>query len=113
MGILEMLISLGSLLTLVISIAAFLRQNKIDAADYATKIAKVENEVSALKEKVNTVGYTDVPKLQSTVDNLTEKIHKLDNDLESKIDKVAENMIELSDRINKLLIKLAKSNIDV
>ena len=113
MGVLELVLSLGSLLTLVLSVAAFLRQNKMDAADYATKIIKIEQDIKYLKDRVEEVGINDLPPLKGNVANLSEKVNKLSEDWENKIDKIDTKLISLEDKINKIYIILAKNGTDV
>lgn len=113
MGVLELVLSLGSLLTLVLSVAAFLRQNKMDAADYATKIIKLEQDINNLKAKVEDVGINDLPHIKGDVNNLSEKVNKLSNDWENKIDKIDTKLMNLDEKVNKIYIILAKSGTDV
>lgn len=112
MGILELALSLGGLLTLVLSVASYLRQNKIDASDFAAKITKLEHKAESIEMKYGNLGLSEIPELKHKVENLSERVTKLDNDLENKIDKLAEKMDGLVDRLNQVLINLAKQGMD-
>jgi peptidoglycan hydrolase CwlO-like protein len=110
METIEIILAVGGLLTLGISIAAYLRQNKNDAADHATKITTLEERINTIQGVVNQISVAELARMQQTVETLSDRVNKLDNDVENKIDKLSEKIDALSNRINELFIALAKNN---
>ena len=108
METIEIILAIGGLLTLGISIAAYLRQNKNDAADHAAKITMLEERVNALQTLTSAISVIDLAKMQQVVETLNEKVNKLDTDVENKIDKLSEKIDGIVDKLNQLLINFVK-----
>lgn len=109
----EIILACGGLITLAISIAAFLRQNKHDAAKLARKLTTLEERVNNQQLTLSSISITEIAKMQQTVTTLTERVNKLDTDVENKIDKLAEKIDGIVDKMNQLLVTLAKNNNNV
>jgi uncharacterized protein YoxC len=113
METIEIVLTCGGLLTLGISIAAFLRQNKHDAAKLARKISTLEERVNNQQLTLSSISVTEIAKMQQTVATLNERVNKLDTDVENKIDKLSEKIDGIIDKMNQLLLTLAKNNNNV
>lgn len=104
----EIILAVGGLLTLGISIAAYLRQNKTDAADHASKITALEEKVNNMQSTVNQISVAELARMQQTIETLSDRVNRLDSDVENKLDRLSEKMDTLFDRVNEVFIALAK-----
>jgi len=121
MEYLGFLVALGSLLVALVSLFGNRRSQAITAAKKNTEdITRLQEQVSALRERMTTLnntiedtGVKNISVLNEKVINLGERLEKLDRDVEGKIDKLTDKFEELSKSINEFMLSVAKQLKDV
>ena len=104
----QIILTLGNLITLSIAIAAFFRQNRRDSQEYTSQITILQAEVSSLKSFVNAASIAEMASMKQSVDELKKRLEKLDNDVEKKIDSLSDKMDSIVNKMQELLIQIAK-----
>lgn len=89
-------ISIGTLVTLLLSILSFIRTNKNDATILISKMSVIEQRVESMGQLVNAISVAEIASMKQSLSDLRSRVDKLDGDMEKKID-------QLSDKLDRLL----------
>ena len=99
-----------SFLSLLIAASAYTNNRKNEAVTAAkrntTDITKLQERVITLQNLLNANGVAEISMMKQSLDDLKERVSKLDNDVEKKVD-------QINEKIDKLLLYIINNKTDV
>lgn len=108
MDTIQIILSIGGLITLAISISAFIRQNKSDAAGTAAKMTALEEKISNLQSLVNAISVAEIASMKQSLSDLRARVERLDTDVEKKIDQLSNKLDGMVTKLQEILVELSK-----
>lgn len=88
-------ISIGTLVTLILSILSFIRTTKNDAATLTAKMSVMEQRLESMGQLVNAISVAEIASMKQSLSDLRSRVDKLDGDMEKKIDQLADKLDRL------------------
>ena len=108
METIHIILSIGGLVTLAISIAAFIRLNRTDAAGLASEITMLKQKIANLQDIVNAISVAEIASMKQSLSDLRARVERLDTDVEKKIDQLSAKIDKLSETMQKILLEMSK-----
>lgn len=108
METIHIVLSIGGLVTLGISIAAFIRLNRTDAAELSSEITTLKQKVTNLQEVINAISIAEISAMKQSLSDLRARVERLDTDVEKKIDQLANKLDKQNETLQQILLQLSK-----